>query len=285
MYSPGVVDILMRGDKALSGAIFRISAAFLVGALLLMAGALYASEYYIGEQRRLAAAGDMPGASAAAERAVRLDPFDTDPLEAQSFLLQQQGRNEDAADALREAIERDPNNYMPYLMLGNLQLGRLNDLEAAAESYREVLRLNPKASIARSGLAQTLIRQDKLEEAKREYEKLEKEREISFQGLYDLGRIYVRTGEPEKGFKAINRAKRMASRDLEELEEPLREQRRDLIESMELALADALVVEGDYDRALRIIAESPSEQAPALYELLSFDPLAYRESVVDSEIY
>lgn len=285
MYSPGVVDILMRGDKALSGAVFRISTAFLVVALLLMAGALYVSEYYIGEQRRLAAAGDMPGASDAAERAVRLDPFDTDPLEAQSFLLQQQGRNEDAAEALREAIERDPHNYMPYLMLGNLQLGRLNDLDAAVESYREVLRLNPKASIARGGLAQALIRQDKLEEAKKEYEKLEKEKEISYQGLYDLGRIYVRTGQPEKGFKAINRAKRLASRDLESLEEPLKGQREDLIESMELALADALVVEGDYARALRVISESPSEQAPALYELLSADPEAYRESVVDSEIY
>jgi tetratricopeptide (TPR) repeat protein len=285
LYSSGVVDILMRGDNALSGAVFRISAAFLVGALLLMAGALYASEYYTGEQRRLAAAGDVPGATDAVERAVRLDPFDTDPLEAQSFLLQQQGRNEDAAEALREAIERDPNNYMPYLMLGNLQLGRLNDLEAAAESYREVLRLNPKASIARSGLAQSLIRQDKLEEARKEYERLDKERQISYQGLYDLGRIYVRTGKPEQGIKAINRAKRMASRDLESLDEPLKEQRRDLIESMELALADALVVEGNYGRALRVISESPSEQAPALYELLSSDPEAYRESVVDSEIY
>lgn len=269
----------------MSGAIFRISAAFLVGALLLMAGALYMSDYYIGEQRRLAAAGDLPGATEAARNAVRLDPFDTDALEAQSFLLQQQGRNEAAADSLREAIERDPNNYMPYLMLGNLQLGRLNDLEAAARSYREVLRLNPKSSIARSGLAQALIRQGKLDEASKEYEKLREEKEISYQGLYDLGRIYVRTGRPEEGYRAINQAKRKASKDLDSLEEPLQSQREDLIESMDLALADALVVQGNYDGALRIISESPSEQAPALYELLSFDPEAYRDSVVSSEIY
>jgi tetratricopeptide (TPR) repeat protein len=285
LYSPGVVDILMRGERVLSGVIFRISAAFLVGALMLMAGALYASDYYIGEQRRLAAAGDMAGATEAAQNAVRLDPFDTDPLEAQSFLLQQQGRNEDAAEALREAIERDPNNSMPYLMLGNLQLGKLNDLEGAAESYREVLRLNPKASIARSGLAQALIRQGKLEEAKKEYEKLRDEKEISYQGLYDLGRIYVRTGEPMEGYRAINQAKRRASRDLEDLQGPLKDQREELIESMDLALADALVVEGNYGGALRIIAESSSEQAPALYELLSADPEAYRESVLNSEIY
>jgi len=285
LYSGGVVDILMRGERALSGVIFKISAGFLVGALVLMAVAFYLSDYYTAEQRRLAAAGDIQGARAAAERAVRLDPFDTDPLEAQSFLLQQQGQNEEAADSLKQAIERDPNNYMPYLMLGNLQMAQLNDLEAAVESYRAVLKLNPKATVARSGLAQALLREGKLEEARKEYEVLEKERQISDQGLYDLGRIYVRTGEPEKGYKAIKKARRRASADLDELQEPLKSQQEELIASMDLALADALVVQRRYAQAYEIIAENPSEQAPALLELLNSDPEAYRESVVNSEIY
>lgn len=279
------MDILMRGERALSGVIFKISAGFLVGALVLMAVAFYLSDYYTAEQRRLAAAGDIQGARAAAERAVRLDPFDTDPLEAQSFLLQQQGQNEEAADSLKQAIERDPNNYMPYLMLGNLQMAQLNDLEAAVESYRAVLELNPKATVARSGLAQALLREGKLEEARKEYEVLEKERQISDQGLYDLGRIYVRTGEPEKGYKAIKKARRRASADLDELQEPLKSQQEELIASMDLALADALVVQRRYAQAYEIIAENPSEQAPALLELLNSDPEAYRESVVNSEIY
>jgi hypothetical protein len=54
---------------------------------------------------------------------------------------------------------------------------------------------------------------------------------------------------------------------------------------MELAKADALVVQGRYDEARQVISQSSSEQAPALLQLLNSDPEAYRESVVLSEIY
>src|SRR5215207_11041196 len=117
----------------------------------------------MAEQQRLAAAGDIQGAMDASRKAVRLDPFDTDALEAQSFLLQQQQKYDDSAQALRVAIERDPNNYLPHLMLANLQLATKN-YDAAEESYRDVLRLNPNAGIASSSFAQALIRQGKLEE-------------------------------------------------------------------------------------------------------------------------
>jgi hypothetical protein len=54
---------------------------------------------------------------------------------------------------------------------------------------------------------------------------------------------------------------------------------------MDLATADALVVDGRYGQAARILAESPSEQAPGLLELLNSDPAAYREQVINSDIY
>jgi tetratricopeptide (TPR) repeat protein len=275
----------MRGEQVLSGVVFKISAGFLVGALVLLATALTLSEYYLKEERRLAAAGDVAGAIEASRMAVRLDPFDTDALEEQSVLLQQQERPEEAADALRAAIERDPHNYMPYLRLGTLQLYALDDLDGAVESYRDALRLNPKATAAREALAQTLIRKGDLGAAKEEYEKLREGGTISYQGLYDLGRIYVRTGKPGEGLEAIQHAQRRAEAGLDELEGPLRTQQQELMESMELAKADALVVQGRYDEARQVISQSSSEQAPALLQLLNSDPEAYRESVVLSEIY
>jgi tetratricopeptide (TPR) repeat protein len=256
-----------------------------VGALVFLATTLSLSEYYLNEEARLFAAGDLQGALEAVQMAARLDPFDPEPLQGESFILQQQGRYEDAASSLRGAIERDPHNYMPYLMLGNLQLSRLDDLDGAVESYRNALRLNPNMTVASGALAQALIRKRDLGAAKEVYERLEEEKKISFQGLYDLGRIYVRTGEPDKGLKAIKRAKHMAEAELDELEGPLKVQRQELIESMELAIADALVVQGRYTAAREIIAGSSSEQAPALLQLLDSNPEAYRESVVSSEIY
>jgi tetratricopeptide (TPR) repeat protein len=266
----------------LSRVIFRLSAGFLVGVLALLAAVLYLSDYYTAEQQRLAAAGDITGAMEASRKAVRLDPFDTEALQAQSFLWRQQGEQYRAVLALKEAIERDPNNYLPYLTLANLRLG-MGDLDAAAELYRDVLELNPNAVSAGSSLAQTLARQGKLQEAKEEYEALEEVRQITYRDRYDLGRIQVRTGEPQEGVKNIKRARRRAAAELKRPRTQVGG--RQLLISMDLALADAFVVQGRYGQARRILAQSPSEQAPGLLELLNLDPAAYREQVISSGIY
>ncbi len=265
----------------MSRVIFRLSAGFLVGVLALLATVLYLSDYYTGEQQRLAAAGDVAGAMEASRMAVRLDPFDVDALQAQSFLWRQQ-KPDRAALALKEAIERDPNNYLPYLTLANLRLG-MGDLDAAAEGYREVLELNPNAVSARTSLARTLTRQGKLQEAKDMYEELEEEKNIAYRDRYDLGRIQVRTGEPQEGVKNIRRARRQAA-EPKWPQTPAGERQRQLLVSMDLATADAFVVQGRYGQARRILARSPSEQAPGLLELLKQDPAAYREQVINSDI-
>jgi tetratricopeptide (TPR) repeat protein len=265
----------------LSRVIFRLSAGFLVGVLALLAAVLYLSDYYTAEQQRLAAAGDITGAMEASRKAVRLDPFDTDALQAQSFLWRQQKEQHRAVLALKEAIERDPNNYLPNLTLANLRLG-MGDLDAAAEGYRDVLELNPNAVSAKSSLAQTLTKQGKLQEAKEKYEALEEEKNITYWDRYDLGRIQVRTGEPQEGVKNIRRARRQAAAELKRSRTPAGE--RQLLVSMDLATADAFVVQGRYRQARRILARSPSEQAPGLLELLNLDPEAYREQVINSDI-
>lgn len=266
----------------MSRVIFRLSAGFLVGVLALLAAVLYLSDYYTAEQQRLAAAGDITGAMEASRKAVRLDPFDIEALQAQSFLWRQQKKQGRAVLALKEAIERDPNNYLPYLTLANLRLG-MGDLDAAAEGYRDVLELNPNAVSARSSLARTLTRQGKLQEAKEEYEVLEEEKNITYRDRYDLGRIQVRTGEPEEGVKNIRRARRQAA-ELRRPRTPAGERQRQLLVSMDLATADAFVVQGRYGQARRILARSPSEQAPGLLELLNVDPAAYRDQVINSDI-
>jgi tetratricopeptide (TPR) repeat protein len=263
--------------------VFRLSVGFLVAVLALLAVSLYLSEYYLGEERRLIAAGDLRGGLEAAQKAARMDPFDPEPLEDVSFIRQQQGRNEEAVGALREAIDRDPNNYLIYLELASLQFA-LGDLTDAEKNYRKVLKLNPQAYLARSGLAESLLERGDLEGAKREYEKALEVGKIPYSDLYDLGRIYVRTGEPKEGYKAIKKAQRQASKEAETLEGPLKAQRQRLVQSMDLALADALVVQGRYGRAAKVISGSPSEQAPGLLRLLETNPEAYREQVVNSDI-
>jgi tetratricopeptide (TPR) repeat protein len=267
----------------LSRAIFRLSAGFLVGVLALLAASLYLSVYFTGEQQRLAAAGDEAGAMEASRMAVRLDPFDTDALQAQSLLWRQHRNYDRAALALREAIGRDPNNYLPQLTLANLRL-TMGDPNAAVKGYRHVLGLNPNATLARSSLARTLARQGKLREAKAEYETLKEEKSATYQNLYDLGRIQARTGEAPEGVKNIKRARRMAAARFDRVRGPQTVRQGQLLVSMDLATADALVVQGRIGQAKRILAESPSEQAPGLLELLDSDPEAYREQVINSDV-
>ena len=268
----------------MSGTVFRISVGFLVGVLALLALSLCLSDYYAEEQQRLLAAGDAPGAAEASRLALRLDPFDTDALESRALTLQQQGDYEGAAAALREAIERDPNNYFPYLLLGGAQLA-MDDPAAAVESYRDVLELNPNATSASIYMAQALLEQDKMGEAKEEYLKLEKEGRISDQALYDLGRIEIRTGQAEEGLRDIKAARRQTRSGLKDLKGPARAQREETLRGMDLAVADAYVVAGRESRAREILENSPAEQAPSLLQLLDSDPEAYREQVVNSDIY
>ena len=276
------MDILMLGERALNLLIFRISAAFLVGVLALLAASLYLSERYVEKERRLFIGGDLQGALEAASMAGRLDPFDPEPLQGKFYFLLQQDRIEEAAAALRGAIERDPNNYSFYSLMANLQVREMEDFDAAEESYRKALSLNPNAHTARTSLAAVLLRKGRLEQAKAEYERLRDQRKISYEGLRDLGKIYVRTGEPREGYKAIKVAQRKASSDIEDLGRPLKAQ---LVESMKLDLADALVVQGRYAQAREVLAESSSERAPALLWLLHTNPEAYREQALNNDIY
>src|SRR5687767_15831445 len=105
----------------------------------------------------------------------------------------------------------------------------MDDPDAAVESYRDVLELNPNATSASVYMAQALLSQDKMQEAKEEYLKLEREDRLSDEALYDLGRIEIRTGQAEEGLRDIKAARRQTSSGLEDLEGPVREQREEIL--------------------------------------------------------
>ena len=264
--------------------IFKIAVGFVIIALVLLAGAVYMSVQYMDQEQQLAATGDVEGALQKTETAAWLNPFDSTPLQVRSNLLIRQGQNEAAAEALVEAIDRDPANYTSRVSLGNLQAARLNQPEEAVKSYKLALKQIPRDTGLISALALALTRVDDLEGARLEYEKLVELEKISPRGLFNLGKIYVRTGDPEKGVETLQEAKRRASASLERTaEESKRAEKEAFLMSVDLALVDAFVVEGRYDEARAALQESGSEQAPAILQLLDMDPEGYRETVLNSE--
>ena len=252
--------------------------------MILLAGALYMSARYMKQEQQLAATGDVAGALEKARMAARFNPFDSTPMMVQSNLLRQQGQDEAAAEALEEAKKRDPANYANFVYLANLQMNRLNEPKRAVENYEKALRRTPRDTSLIFALAQAYTQVDNLEAAKREYEKLVELGKIPPRGLFNLGKIYVRTGEPEKGVETLQKAKKRVSAGLEKAAGAKRNEREAFVRSVDLALVDALVVEGRYDEARVALEASDSEQAPAILELLNTDPEGYRETVLNSEV-
>ena len=249
----------------------------------MLAIALSLSAYYLAQQQKLATNGDVEEALDAARLSARLDPFNSAPLMAEALLLERQGRNEEAVEVLRDAIKRDPANYTNRVQLGNLQLSQLNDPEAAVESYRLALERIPRDTNLIASLAFALTRTGDLEAAKKEYERVRDLGRISSRSLYDLGRIYTRTGEPEKAVETLQGIREKVAARVEDSNNEVKKIQNELfLNSIDLAIADAHVVRGDYAEAMAVLEESKAEQAPAILELLNTNPEEYRESVLNS---
>lgn len=274
-----------RGGRVVSRAFLRFSAGFVVAALVVVSVSLYLSTRYMGEQERLSGTGDLEGAMQSAEMAGRLDPFSAGPLEAKAYLWQRQGRSGESDKALVAAAEREPGNYSIPQQLGTSRMEVLNQPSKAAESYERSLDLNPRSTTTLSGLATAYLSAGELEKAKTAYERLQGLERLDVNSLYDLGRIYVRTGEPAKGVEALREAERRSSSELKNLNGGQREQQTAFIQSVELAIADGLVVERRYVEARQIVAASDADQAATILSLIDSDPEGYRQTVRGSDVY
>ena len=111
------------------------------------------SAYHADFGRALAALGEAgEGNSAEAEkaflRAVELDPGDVVARYELAKLLMTQGRHADAIPLLREAVEREPEFYEPYYVLGQAHARRKNPAEA--KRYLALFLAKKEAAEARS---------------------------------------------------------------------------------------------------------------------------------------
>lgn len=263
--------------------LLRVSAGFVVLCLLLVSVSLHLSDRYLDESRERMVAGEMEEAGEYARTAERLDPVSSRPLESRAMLLQLQRQAAEAEEVLMRAVTREPNDYELYLALGDLQRQSLDSPETAAESYRQALELNPRSSRSATGLAQSLRNAGDLESARDAYERLGEIDDLSVRDEYDLGRIQVRTGDPEEGLQTLQRAKRQAEDEMErEGDQALTNE--GFVEQVDHAITEALVVGGDYPRATRRLEASEAAQAPAALQSMYHDPDGYRESILSDDL-
>lgn len=264
--------------------LLRLSGGIFVFALLAISVSLYVSTLYLDEQQRLVGSGDIEGAVQSVEMAARLDPFAAEPLLSKAYMLRDQGRNQEAELVMQAAADREPESYEVSQEIGDLRLDSMNAPLKAAESYERALELDPKSEATLAGLAEAQLAAGKLDEAKTWYERLRDSGEITVDQRYDLGRIYVRTGEPEKGLQTLRKTQRQAENGLQGLPDGLRQTQLDFLSSVELAIADALVVQRRYAQARQVLSNSSASQAPTIISSIASDPESYRQTVIDSDV-
>jgi tetratricopeptide (TPR) repeat protein len=194
---------------------------------------------------KLAEAGDLPGAIAAHEAALALDPSiaqahrnliglygrtrDWQNAEAHyrrvvalgsnlddahydyGVLLALQERWDAAAEAYRKAIAVNPLHAHAHNNLGQL-LEQRREIDAAAAAYRRAVEAEPTFRLARFNLGRMLIALGRTDEAVAELEKLTEPRDAEApRYLFALATAHVRAGHRQEGIKWATDAKQLAA--------------------------------------------------------------------------
>jgi tetratricopeptide (TPR) repeat protein len=124
----------------------RIAAAVGVAAIVVLAGASLGRQG-LAEHLRRQALGELPDRPAEAlrdaNRSLRLDGDAVPSYYIKAAALARFDRADDARRALLAAVEREPDGFVTYALLGDLAVRR-GDLPAAARWYARAHALNPR---------------------------------------------------------------------------------------------------------------------------------------------
>lgn len=112
----------------------------------------------------LAALGDVRGAEAMLQKAVREWPDDPGVNKQLGKVLSLQLCWDGGAACLRKSIQKNPNDALALRLYGALLI-RLGRLDQAERHLREALRLNPTDTDAGADLGVALLQQAKIDEA------------------------------------------------------------------------------------------------------------------------
>jgi tetratricopeptide (TPR) repeat protein len=123
-----------------------------------------AATSYCGKADALAEKGDLPGAIAEYQNAIRVDPIDGGTYLSYGVMLSHHDRLDEAIDKLRKSIAIDPESYLPHYALGTVLAAR-GDLRGALAEHRLAVQLRPENPDIHDELASDLVRLGRYDEA------------------------------------------------------------------------------------------------------------------------
>ncbi len=100
----------------------------------------------VRESEATLAGGDPTRAQELAAEAVEAEPWASEPYIQRATVADVQGRLDDARADLLEAIDREPTNWRPWILLAQVELQR-KDEEASRAAFDEARRLHPTSRL------------------------------------------------------------------------------------------------------------------------------------------
>ncbi|MBW2315248.1 MAG: tetratricopeptide repeat protein [Deltaproteobacteria bacterium] len=152
----------------------------------------------------LAWAGKDGEAARAAERALAIEPEDSESLFVLGTVAQNQGEDALALARYERALDLDPDYVSARHNLG-VVLARLGRWGEAVEAYRATLALDAEHPSARFNLARSLVRLGLDDEAELEYRRVLDAQPEDADAWFNLGRLYERNGRSREAQRAFAR--------------------------------------------------------------------------------
>ena len=154
-------------------------------------------------------------AEAEVRRALRIDAGAVEAHTLLGIILAARGSaNNEAADALSQAIALNPNSFDAQFYLGRVQYS-MKDYAGSLKSLRAAVKLNPRHSEARFFLGTVLELSGDSNAALAEYQELLKSDRDSVMGQLGLGALLVKQGKVDEALVALNRAVSLDGKEFE----------------------------------------------------------------------
>ena len=151
-------------------------------------------------------------AIAVAQRAIELDPVNSEAYRELGRAQEAVNRLADAETTYRKAIEARPDDWQSYNTLGSFYLARSRWPEAEA-AYQRVIELTPDNTRGYNNLGVTYFRMERDEDAARMWERSLAIRP-NFSAASNLGTSYFRRGQYSQAARAFERAVALAPADV-----------------------------------------------------------------------
>ena len=153
--------------------------------------------------RALAAAGDTVRAKALVEQVLTSNPAAVDTQLLKGELLLNEGRRDDAFDAIRAAAVSNPDSADAQFALARFYVSR-GDTTGAEAAYREVLRINPRAAAAQVEMARLHLSSGNRDAALRTVEEVARAQPTNLDARLQLVRSLVASKDLQRASRELD---------------------------------------------------------------------------------